>query len=56
MGGAAAEAPEAEPAEFTALAERLLAAFTAPPVSAEDVLTRAIAIAPPPFSIREPRS
>jgi len=56
MGGAAAEAPEAEPAEFTALAERLLAAFTAPPVSAEDVLTRAIAIAPPPFPIREPRA
>ncbi len=56
MGGAAAEAPEAEPAEFVALAERLLAAFTAPPVSAEDVLARAIAIAPPPFSVREPRA
>ena len=55
MGGAAAEAPEAEPAEFTALAERLLAAFTAPPVSAEDVLARAVAIAPPPFSVREAR-
>lgn len=55
MGGAAAEAPEAEPEEFTALAERLLAAFTAPPVSAEDVLVRAIAIAPPPFSVRETR-
>jgi hypothetical protein len=56
MGGAAAEAPEAEPAEFTALAERLLAAFTAPPVSAEDVLARAVEIAPPPFSVREPRA
>lgn len=56
MGGAAAEAPEAEPAEFAALAERLLAAFTAPPVSAEDVMARAIEIAPPPFSLREPRA
>jgi len=55
LGGAAAEAPEAEPAEFVALAERLLAAFTAPPVSAEDVLARAVKIAPPPFSLRESR-
>jgi hypothetical protein len=51
LGQPAANAAEAAPAEVDALAERLLAAFTAQPVSVNDVLVRAIAIAPPPFDV-----
>lgn len=51
LGQPAANAPEAEPAEFDALAERLLAAFSAPPLSIDEVLDRALAIAPPPFDV-----
>ena len=51
LGQPAANAAEAEPAEFDALAERLLEAFTAEPVSVEAVLNRALAIAPPPFEV-----
>ena len=51
LGQPAANAAEAAPAEVDALADRLLAAFTAEPVSVGDVLVRSIAIAPPPFDI-----
>jgi hypothetical protein len=51
LGQPAANAAEAAPAEFDALAERLLAAFSAQPVSVEDVLTHAITVAPPPFDV-----
>jgi hypothetical protein len=51
MGQPAANAAEAAPAEVDALADRLLAAFTAQPVSVNDVLVRAMTIAPPPFDV-----
>ncbi|MSO37949.1 MAG: hypothetical protein EXQ69_06825 [Acidimicrobiia bacterium] len=51
LGQPAANAAEAEPEEFDALAERLLAAFSTPPLSIEAVMDRAIAIAPPPFEL-----
>jgi hypothetical protein len=51
LGQPAANAAEAAPAEVDALAERLLAAFTAQPMSVDEVLVRAVAIAPPPFDI-----
>jgi hypothetical protein len=51
LGQPAANAAEAAPAEVDALAERLLAAFTAEPMSVDDVLMRAVTIAPPPFDI-----
>ena len=51
LGQPAANAAEAAPAEFDALAERLLAAFTAQPVSVDDVLAHAISVSPPPFDL-----
>lgn len=51
MGQPAANAAEAAPAEFDALAERLLAAFTAQPASVEHVLDHAMTVAPPPFEV-----
>ncbi len=51
LGQPQANAAEAQPAEVDALADRLLAAFTAQPVSVDDVLVRAIGISPPPFDI-----
>ncbi len=51
LGQPAANAAEAAPAEVDALADRLLAAFTAKPVSVDDVLVRAVSISPPPFDI-----
>jgi hypothetical protein len=51
LGQPAANAAEAAPAEIDALAERLLAAFTAQPVDVGDVLVRAVRISPPPFDI-----
>ncbi|MGZ4677856.1 MAG: SWIM zinc finger family protein [Acidimicrobiia bacterium] len=51
LGQPAANAAEAAPAEVDALAERLMAAFTAEPVSVGDVLVRSLAIAPPPFDV-----
>ena len=51
LGQPTANAAEAAPAEVDALADRLLAAFTATPVSVGDVLVRAISISPPPFDI-----
>lgn len=51
LGQPTANAAEAAPAEVDALAERLLAAFTAQPMSVDEVLVRAVAIAPPPFDI-----
>lgn len=51
LGQPAANAAEAAPAEFDALAERLLAAFTAQPVSIDDVLTHAVSVSPPPFDL-----
>jgi ribonuclease E len=51
MGQPAANAAEASPAEFDALAERLLAAFTAQPASVDHVLDHAMAVAPPPFEV-----
>jgi uncharacterized Zn finger protein len=51
MGQPAANAAEASPAEFDALAERLLDAFTAQPASLEHVLDRAMSVAPPPFEV-----
>jgi hypothetical protein len=51
LGQPAANAAEAAPAEFDALAERLMAAFTAPPVAVDDVLRHAISVSPPPFDI-----
>jgi hypothetical protein len=56
LGQPTANAAEAAPAELDALAERMLAAFTAQPMSVEEVLTRAIAIAPPPFDITVTRT
>jgi hypothetical protein len=52
LGQPAANASAAEPAEFDALAERLLAAFTAAPASIDEVMTRVVDIAPPPFEVR----
>jgi hypothetical protein len=52
LGQPAANAAEAAPAEVDALADRLLAAFTAQPVSVDEVLVRAMAIAPPPFDVK----
>jgi uncharacterized Zn finger protein len=51
LGQPAANAAAAEPAEFDALAERLLAAFGANPVSVDEVMDRVMAIAPPPFDV-----
>ena len=54
LGQPAANAAEAAPAEVDALAERLLAAFTAQPMGVDEVLVRAVRIAPPPFDIPAP--
>jgi len=51
MGQPAANAAEAAPAEFDALAERLLASFTAEPASVAHVLDHAMTVAPPPFEV-----
>jgi hypothetical protein len=51
MGQPAANAAEASPAEFDALAERLLDAFGAQPVGVNHVLDRAMSVAPPPFEV-----
>lgn len=51
LGQPAANAAEAAPAEFDALAERLLEAFTAQPVSVGDVLKHAVSVSPPPFDL-----
>jgi hypothetical protein len=51
MGQPAANAAEASPAEFDALAERLLDAFGAQPVDVDHVLDRAMSVAPPPFEV-----
>jgi uncharacterized Zn finger protein len=51
LGQPTANAAEAAPAEVDALAERLLAAFTAQPMSVDDVLVRSMTIAPPPFDV-----
>lgn len=51
LGEPSSNAAEAEPAELDALAERLLAAFTFAPVTVDDVLTRAMSIAPAPFDV-----
>jgi hypothetical protein len=51
MGQPAANAAEASPAEFDALAERLLGAFTAQPAGVDHVLDHAMAVAPPPFEV-----
>jgi uncharacterized Zn finger protein len=51
MGQPAANAAEASPAEFDALAERLLAAFSAQPAEVSDVLDHAMTVAPPPFEV-----
>lgn len=51
LGQPAANAAEAAPAEFDALAERLLEAFTAQPVSVRDVLAHAVSVSPPPFDL-----
>jgi uncharacterized Zn finger protein len=55
LGQPAANAAEASPAEFDAIAERLLAAFSAQPVEVDEVLTRAMTVAPPPFDVPAPR-
>jgi hypothetical protein len=52
LGQPAANAAEAAPAEIDALQERLLAAFTAQPVSVDEVMVRSIGISPPPFDVR----
>jgi hypothetical protein len=54
LGEPSGNAAEAEPAELDTLADRLLAAFTAEPVSVDDVLTRAMSIAPAPFDVPAP--
>lgn len=51
LGQPAANAAEAAPAEIEALAERMLAAFTAPPVSVDEMLVRSVSISPPPFDL-----
>jgi len=51
LGQPAANAAEAAPAEFDALAERLLEAFTAQPVSVDEVLKHAVSVSPPPFDL-----
>jgi hypothetical protein len=51
LGQPAANAAEAAPAEFDALAERMLEAFTAQPVSVGDVLAHAVSVSPPPFDL-----
>jgi hypothetical protein len=52
LGQPAANAAEAAPAEIDALQERLLAAFTAQPVSVDEVMVRSIGISPPPFDVK----
>ncbi|MBV8951964.1 MAG: hypothetical protein JOZ99_13890 [Actinobacteria bacterium] len=54
LGEPSSNAAEAEPAELDALAERLLAAFTLAPASVDDVLARAMSIAPAPFEVSVP--
>jgi uncharacterized Zn finger protein len=54
LGEPSGNAAEAEPAELDALADRLLAAFTAEPMTVDDVLARAMSIAPAPFDIHAP--
>lgn len=51
LGQPAANTAAADPAELDALAERLLAAFTATPVSIDEVMERVTRIAPPPFEV-----
>jgi hypothetical protein len=51
-GHPAANAAEAAPAEIDALQERLLAAFTAQPVSVGEVMVRSVGISPPPFDVK----
>jgi hypothetical protein len=51
LGQPAANAAEAAPAEFDALAERLMEAFTAQPVAVDDVLRHAVSVSPPPFDL-----
>jgi uncharacterized Zn finger protein len=51
LGQPAANAAEAAPAEFDALAERMLAAFTAQPIEIDAVLDHAMTVAPPPFDV-----
>jgi hypothetical protein len=53
LGEPASNAPEADPEEFDALAERLLEAFTASPVDVDAVIARAVGIAPAPFDLVE---
>jgi uncharacterized Zn finger protein len=54
LGEPSGNAAEAEPAELDTLADRLLAAFTAEPMTVDDVLARAMSIAPAPFDIHAP--
>jgi uncharacterized Zn finger protein len=54
LGEPSGNAAEAEPAELDALADRLLAAFTAEPMTVDDVLARAMSIAPAPFDNHAP--
>jgi hypothetical protein len=54
LGQPSGNAAEAEPAELDALAAKMLAAFTAEPVSVDEVVDRALAIAPPPFELVRP--
>jgi hypothetical protein len=51
MGQPAANAAEASPAEFDALAERLLTAFSSQPAGVDAVLDHAMTVAPPPFEV-----
>jgi hypothetical protein len=51
LGEPSGNAAEAEPAELDALADRLLASFTAQPVTVDQVLQRAVTIAPAPFEL-----
>jgi hypothetical protein len=51
LGEPSGNAAEAEPAELDALANRLATAFAAEPVSIDEVLTRAMTIAPAPFEV-----
>jgi hypothetical protein len=51
LGQPSGNAAEAEPAELDELAARMLDAFTAEPVSVDEVVDRALAIAPPPFEV-----
>jgi hypothetical protein len=54
LGQPSSNAAEAEPAELDALATRMLAAFTAEPVSVDAAVRRALEIAPPPFDVAQP--